>query len=64
MIAQLFLIAFWFASAAPPPPKTVDITAPDGAVLKATYYAADRPAIDAVAARPLGQPTQPVRRVR
>jgi dienelactone hydrolase len=43
MIAQLFLIAFWFASAAPPPPKTVDITAPDGAVLKATYYAADRP---------------------
>ena len=31
------------ASAAPPSPRDVDITAPDGTPLKATYFAADRP---------------------
>jgi dienelactone hydrolase len=43
MTVPLLLTALWFASAAPPTPRTVDITAPDGAVLKATYYPADRP---------------------
>jgi dienelactone hydrolase len=43
MTVQLLLTALWFASAAPPAPRTVDITAPDGTVLKATYFPADRP---------------------
>ena len=42
MTVQLLLTALWFASAAAPAPRTVDITAPDGAVLKATYYPGDR----------------------
>ena len=43
MTVHLLVTALWFASAAAPGPRTVDITAPDGAVLKATYYSADRP---------------------
>ena len=39
----LLLGALSIASAATPPSRTVDITAPDGTVLEATYYPADRP---------------------
>ena len=43
MTVPLLLTALWFASAAPPAPRTVDVPAPDGAMLKATYYAAAGP---------------------
>jgi pimeloyl-ACP methyl ester carboxylesterase len=43
LLSLLFLAATLPAFADTPAPRTVDITAPDGAALKATYYAASTP---------------------
>ncbi|HJT01914.1 MAG TPA: hypothetical protein VJ756_22660, partial [Terriglobales bacterium] len=39
----LFFVTFPAFAAQPPAPRDVDITAPDGIKLKATYYAAGKP---------------------
>jgi hypothetical protein len=43
MKSLLFLLLIASSAAAEPAPKDVDIAAPDGTRLKATYFAAERP---------------------
>src|SRR5262245_61161844 len=43
LVAWLLVIATSRALAADAPPRDADITAPDGTILKATYYAAEKP---------------------
>ena len=43
LLPLLFVLTAVPASADPAAPRTVEITAPDGATLKATYYAASAP---------------------
>jgi dienelactone hydrolase len=43
IVALLLVLAASRAPAADAPPRDADITAPDGTILKATYYAAEKP---------------------
>jgi dienelactone hydrolase len=43
IVALLLVLAASRAPAAEAPPRDADITAPDGTILKATYYAAEKP---------------------